>query len=220
MNKADYVPIGKGAGVVTWVVDVADEQKLVGVGCTGELLLEGPLVGAGYFGDTDRTTKSFLNPPPQWLSKGSEGVEGRKNRVNKTGDIVRYLPDGELVFIGRKDSQVKIRGQRVELGEIEYHLGAIMPETRRVVVGVVTPSDSVGATPVVVAFIENMNDSEPQAQSMQAFRMPRSTENHLRRLLPSYMIPSRLVVVHKIPLTATLKTERARLRRAFVRCGF
>jgi acyl carrier protein len=163
-----------------------------------------------------------LNPPPQWLSKGAEGFEGRKNTLYKTGDLVRYSPEGELIFLGRKDSQVKIRGQRVELEEIEYRLRAIMPEVRQVVVEVILQNDSVDTTPVVVAFIERLNDSSLYARSMQALPMPQDAKNYMRRHLLSYMIPTRLVDVRQIPLTATLKTDRARIRtlgRELLSCG-
>ncbi|MGM2704421.1 hypothetical protein ACS2QD_30730, partial [Bacillus cereus group sp. Bce036] len=87
------------------------------MGEIGELVLEGPIVGAGYLGDEGKTAELFIEDP-QWLVEGPPGGVGRHGRLYKTGDLVRYEADGRLSFVGRKDSQVKINGQRVELGEI------------------------------------------------------------------------------------------------------
>lgn len=117
----DATHIGKGVGVVCWVVDPDDHDSLLPPGCIGELLLEGPLVGDGYLNDPDKTAAAFINDPI-WLLRGAPGITGRSSRLYKTGDLVRYNEDGSLTFVGRKDTQVKIRGQRVELGEIEHVL--------------------------------------------------------------------------------------------------
>ncbi|CAG8962038.1 hypothetical protein HYFRA_00005080 [Hymenoscyphus fraxineus] len=120
-SLADATHIGKGAGLVTWVVDPENHNELLPPGCTGELLLEGPLVGHGYLENPDKTAASFIEEPI-WLQQGSPSRPGRHGRLYKTGDLVRYNEDGNLTFVCRKDEQVKIRGQRVELGEIEHVL--------------------------------------------------------------------------------------------------
>lgn len=114
----DAIHLGKGAGLVTWLVDPENYHSLVPLGAVGELLLEGPLVGLGYLHDPERTAASFVNDPV-WLLAGAAGWRGRHGRLYKTGDLVRYRDDGSLIFVGRKDTQIKIRGQRIELGEIE-----------------------------------------------------------------------------------------------------
>jgi len=114
----DTIHLGKGAGLVTWLVDPENHHSLVPLGAVGELLLEGPLVGLGYVRDPERTAISFIENPV-WLLAGAAGQRGRHGRLYKTGDLVRYRDDGSLVFVGRKDTQIKIRGQRIELGEIE-----------------------------------------------------------------------------------------------------
>ncbi|CAI6092442.1 unnamed protein product [Clonostachys chloroleuca] len=103
--------IGKGIGVNTWVVDVVSGRSLVPVGGVGELLLEGPSVGPGYLGDPEKTSEVFIEDPA-WLARGDADRAGRSGRLYKTGDLVRYNQDGSLTFIGRKDAQVKIHGQR------------------------------------------------------------------------------------------------------------
>lgn len=113
--------IGKGAGLITWIVDPDDHERLLPIGCVGELLLEGPLVGHGYLDNIAATTAAFVEDP-KWLLHGVDDIPGRHGRMYKTGDLVRYNEDGSLTYMSRKDAQVKIRGQRVELGEIEHVL--------------------------------------------------------------------------------------------------
>ncbi|KAM0313929.1 hypothetical protein ACHAPQ_011934, partial [Fusarium lateritium] len=113
--------IGTGAGVVTWVVDPQNHNQLLPPGCTGELLLEGPIVGRGYVNDPARTAAHFIQDPV-WLLPGAPGKPGRRGRLYKTGDLVKYDEKGSLTYVCRKDDQVKVRGQRIELGEIEHAL--------------------------------------------------------------------------------------------------
>lgn len=111
--------IGRGLATHLWVVDTKDHDKLAPIGSAGELLLEGPLLARGYLKDESRTASSFIYDPP-W-ARDAVNSSG-KRRMYKTGDLVRYCEDGSLDFLGRKDGQVKIHGQRLELGEIEHHL--------------------------------------------------------------------------------------------------
>jgi non-ribosomal peptide synthase protein (TIGR01720 family) len=113
--------IGTGVGVNTWIVDAASGQSLVPIGSIGELVLEGPLVGPGYLEPSTSTFSAFIEDPV-WLLHGASGRTSRKGRLYRTGDLVVYNEDGSLTFIGRKDAQVKIHGQRVELGDIENHI--------------------------------------------------------------------------------------------------
>ena len=113
--------IGTGLGVNTWIADAASGQSLVPIGSVGELVLEGPLVGPGYLQPATSTFSAFIEDPV-WLLHGASGRTGRKGRLYRTGDLVVYNEDGSLTFIGRKDAQVKIHGQRVELGDIENHI--------------------------------------------------------------------------------------------------
>ena len=117
----DATRIGKGAGAVTWIVNPEDHNDLLPLGCTGELLLEGPIVGQGYLNNPAKTAASFIENPA-WLLRGAPGSPGRCGRLYKTGDLVSYDEYGSLTYLSRKDAQVKIRGQRVELGEIEHVL--------------------------------------------------------------------------------------------------
>ncbi len=199
----DAVNIGFGAGTVTWIASPKDHNHLSPIGTIGELLIEGPLVCAGYHGDEERTAAAFISDPP-WLLDGIDGQSGRHGKLYKTGDLVRYNSDGSLEYIGRADTQVKLRGQRIELGEIEHHLKQkLHPEAHEVFAEVVDPEDG---SPVLIALVV-LSDPSADLRSM----ISRVTDK-LGNLLPSYMIPSAYVPIESVPMTASGKTDRKKLR--------
>ena len=127
-NTFDNNKIGFGLATNLWVLNTtAIGGQLASIGEEGELYLEGPLVGLGYLNDPERTAAAFIEDP-SWLLRGEgEGSHlGRHGRLYKTGDLARYNADGSLTFIGRTDTQVKIRGQRVELSEVEHHVRQLL----------------------------------------------------------------------------------------------
>ncbi|KAI0886322.1 nonribosomal peptide synthase [Annulohypoxylon maeteangense] len=195
--------IGFGLGVRTWIVSVDDTQTLAPVGSVGELWIEGPLVGQGYLNDEAKTAETFVENP-SWLLKGGPGMPGRSGRLYRTGDLVRYnQEDGSLLFAGRKDAQVKIRGQRVELEEIQQQIIKGLPDTvdTQVVADVIKPNGSDSAT--LVVFLK----ATPGIEAVVA-----PLEEKLTAVLPSYMIPSAYIAVDEIPTGQTGKTDRRKLR--------
>ena len=207
--------IGKGAGLVTWVVDQENHDYLLPVGAVGELLLEGPLVSQGYLGDPEKTASKFIYDPV-WLSRGAPGRAGRRGRLYKTGDLVRYNEDGSLTFIGRKDTQVKIHGQRVELGEVEYRVQECILDARQVVAEIIMPQGS-KSSPVLAAFLQLKENrtpeiDEPVASTPAIFHISSDIRAKLAEHLPSYMVPAVFLAVRELPMTATGKTDRRRLR--------
>ncbi|CAG7927732.1 unnamed protein product [Penicillium olsonii] len=204
--------MGKGVGCNTWIVDEAHGDTLVPLGHTGELWLEGPLVGQGYFGDPTKTAASFVEDPA-WLTQGGPGIPGRRGRLYKTGDLVRYNPDGSLVYSARKDTQIKIRGQRVELGDVEYHLKLALPSNiPSVAAEAITPRGSDDA--ILVAFIPvGEAASEDVGRTREVLgSCINGVGGYLTDRLPSYMVPSMYLAVPDIPMSATGKTDRLRLR--------
>ncbi|PYH68480.1 non-ribosomal peptide synthetase, partial [Aspergillus vadensis CBS 113365] len=210
----EAIRIGKGAGVTTWIVHPENHNRLVPLGCTGELLLEGPLVGLGYMNDPGKTGEAFVEDP-EWLLTGSTSHPGRRGRLYKTGDLVQYNEDGSLSFMGRKDNQVKIRGQRVELGDIEYHVSASLPtKAIQVVAEVVVLEDDGEPKPVLVAFIhtdnKDMSAREDTTMSAKPYRM---TEKVMKRISHRLsIVPDVFVSMRKLPLTPTGKIDRKQLR--------
>lgn len=201
-----------------------NHEQLVPVGSVGELLVEGPILARGYLNDAEKTRAAFIKDP-SWLLAGGGGYSGRHGRLYKTGDLVRYDKDGNLVYVGHKDSQVKVRGQRVELGEVEHHLRECMPEVKRVAVEVVLPIGE-EASAMLAAFLQldylpQLNSEESEAMqtdeavkagSMARVMFPASADARLAEQLPSYMVPAVYFDIAELPLTASGKTDRKRLR--------
>jgi non-ribosomal peptide synthetase component F len=117
-------------------VDPEDHDYLVCPGSVGELLVEGPLVGGGYLNNPAKTAEAFVENPKRLVER-SPTHPGRPGRLYKTGDIVERELNGKIRYVTRKDGLVKIRGQRVELSEIEHWVMTCVPETQSVAAGVI-----------------------------------------------------------------------------------
>ncbi|RYP76665.1 hypothetical protein DL770_007204 [Monosporascus sp. CRB-9-2] len=210
------VSIGRGVGAALWIVDPADHNRLVPIGTVGELLVEGPIVGPGYVGEPDKTAAVFISDP-KWLAAGSPRHEGRKGRLYKTGDLVRYDSDGTVVFVGRGDQQVKLRGQRIELAEIEYHMRDRLPPGTRAVAEVIKPKKA-SHEPSLVVFVAEKAGLVPESADLLGTPSPqlqdalRSMSKHLTEQLPIYMVPAAYVPLSIMPLLVSAKTDRKRLR--------
>ncbi|APY87122.1 non-ribosomal peptide synthetase [Streptomyces alfalfae] len=182
------VPIG-GAVRNTRLYVLSDELRPVPVGVPGELYVGGAGVGRGYLDDPVRTAGTFMADP----------FAGAGKRMYRTGDRVVQRPDGQLEFIERRDHQVKIRGRRVELGEIEAVLRALDAVADAAVA--VLP-DASGNSRLVGYLtgdgLTGPDDAEPVRARAAA-------------LLPEYMVPSTWVVLDALPLTANGKLDRKAL---------
>ncbi|THC88162.1 hypothetical protein EYZ11_012394 [Aspergillus tanneri] len=210
--------IGRGLGAVTWVVDPADSGHLVPLGTIGELVIEGPLVGSGYLHDEERTLAAFIVDPP-WLR-----AFGRRGRLYKTGDLVSYNSNGTLTFIGRKDTQVKVNGQRVELGEIEHSMQQQIYMQGNCVVDIVVDLISIntnsGKQSVLVAFLGLERAAQarftasdaPSVQELTSAMWEILEHINLFKVLPRYMVPSIYVPSWRMPLLPSGKINRLKLR--------
>ena len=183
---ATTIPIGRPISNTTaYVLD--SHRNPVPVGIPGELYLGGPGLAQDYLNRPELTREKFV-PDPFGEEKGQ--------RLYKTGDIVKYLPDGNIEFIGRADHQVKIRGFRIEPGEVEAVLGRhANVETAVVVVREDEPGER-----QLVAYIVPRNGS-----------VPNEWRDFLRGKLPAYMIPSAFVELDALPMTASGKIDRLAL---------
>ncbi|KEF54056.1 uncharacterized protein A1O9_09851 [Exophiala aquamarina CBS 119918] len=213
-----YTSIGKAVGGVTWIVDPDDHNLLTPIGGVGELLVEGGIVGVGYLNDPQKTTEVFIENP-EWLLSGSKITPGRRGRLYKTGDLVKYDPDGsgDICFVGRKDRQVKLRGQRVELAEIEHHLLTKLPEGSQVAADVITPG-SKDREPVLVAFVSEDKRKQPPLNfeglpfSSELCRCLEHINPYLAEVLPRYMIPIAYIPLPTMPLLVSCKIDRKRIQ--------
>jgi amino acid adenylation domain-containing protein/non-ribosomal peptide synthase protein (TIGR01720 family) len=208
--------VGLGLASLLWVVIPNDHNQLAPVGCVGELLVEGPLLSRGYLNDPEKTSASFI-ADPAWTDNNGYG---KPRRMYKTGDLVRYNHDGTLEYLGRKDTQVKIHGQRLELGEVEHHVKLNLPGVSQVVVELVaTKSQSENkALAAFICFTEGLHANDEST----ALALPTSAElQHriiglealLTKSIPSHMVPSLFIPLHRIPMNLSGKTDRGRLRR-------
>lgn len=214
-----YITMGTGTGACIWLADPEDHNKLVPVGAAGELLIEGPIVGMGYLNNPTKTSEVFIEDP-EFLTKGSKSFPGRRGKLYKTGDLCRYDPDGygEVIFVGRQDQQVKLRGQRIELAEIEYNMQKHLPADTQLAVEVIKPGGTGEQT--LVAFLVEQKKSGMRHLDGQVFgsfsnkfqAALQGMTKHLFEDLPSYMVPSAYIPLWKMPLLVSCKTDRKRLR--------
>ncbi|KAI5856739.1 non-ribosomal peptide synthase [Durotheca rogersii] len=211
-----HVSIGRGVGGALWIVDPSNHDQLVPIGSVGELLVEGAIVGPGYLNDPEKTDAVFINDP-RFLLAGSPQHAGRKGRLYKTGDLVRYDSDGTIVFVGRGDQQVKLRGQRIELAEIEYNMRDKLPPGTRVAAEVIRPGGPAGE-PTLVAFIAERAGLVSESESLLGSLPPQVLDcladmnNTLSENLPIYMVPAAYIPLKIMPLLVSAKTDRKRLR--------
>jgi len=183
-----YVPIGRPVdNTKLYVLN----QKLmpVPVGVAGELFIGGAGVSMGYLNLNEMTNERFIPDP---FSHDPDA------RIYKTGDLVHYFPDGTLMYLNRVDLQVKIRGYRIELGEIESAISKFTGIKENAVV-VHTDEQS---EKVLVAYCVIDDGTELNETELRRF---------LKEKLPDYMIPSVIVLMEKLPLTANNKVDRKAL---------
>lgn len=209
--------IGSAVGALSWVVDPSDRQRLTPIGAVGELLIEGPIVGGGYVGEPDKTAASFI-PSPGWRSSFAAKPHGH---IYCTGDLVQYVSGGKLRYLGRKDDQAKLHGQRLELSEVEHHIRDVFAADAEAVADLVVPAGS-NSTPILVAFVRTRfcGGSEGQNPDDDLFAVPNPDFREAARLatkeltsrLPSFMVPSALIPLKTVPTTSSGKVDRRKLR--------
>ncbi|HBW33410.1 amino acid adenylation domain-containing protein [Anabaena sp. FACHB-709] len=185
----DSIPIGRPiANTQVYILD--DVLQLVPIGIAGELYIGGDGLARGYLNKPDLTAEKFI--PHPFSDKPN-------SRLYKTGDRVRWLPDGTIEFLGRIDFQVKIRGFRVELGEIE----AILAQHPSVRSAVVLAQEYQPADKRLVAYFTREENCNTVA--------PSELRHFLQQKLPNYMIPSAFISLEKLPLNANGKVDRKAL---------
>ena len=182
------IPIGAALdNVKLYVVDSAGHR--LPVGAAGELWVSGPHVGRGYLNRPEKTAEVFINNP--FATPTSQYA-----RVYRTGDIVRYLPDGNIQFVGRKDSQVKIRGFRIELKEVE----AVIREFPGIKDATIQAFDYENGGKFIAAYI--VSNEQIDIKELNDF---------IGKQKPSYMIPAATMQIDSIPLNQNQKVNKKAL---------
>jgi amino acid adenylation domain-containing protein len=187
-NSAKTLPIGRPIpNARTYVLDA--NLQPVPIGVPGELYIGGAGVARGYINRSDLNREKFI---PDIFSK----VQG--DRLYKTGDLVRYLPDGNLEFLDRTDRQVKIRGFRIELGEIESTLSQ-HPDVQEAVI--LAREEDSGGKRLIAYLVLN------SAFSIGNSALIKNLRSFLREQVPDYMVPASFVCLESMPLTPNGKVD-------------
>jgi acyl-coenzyme A synthetase/AMP-(fatty) acid ligase len=183
--KLKTIPVGRPiANTQIYIFD--QRRNPVPIGIPGELYVGGTSVGRGYLNRPELTQAKFI-PHPFSSHAG--------DRLYRTGDLARYLPDGNIEFLGRIDTQVKIRGIRIELGEVEATLNT-HPQIQQAIV--LVREDPFGDKCLVAYIVGEVRS----ADQLQEF---------LRQMLPAYMLPSAFIGIDSIPLTPNGKIDHKAL---------
>ncbi|MFS0517035.1 amino acid adenylation domain-containing protein [Nostoc sp. UIC 10607] len=173
----------------------------VPVGVPGELYIAGVLLSQGYFNRPELTLEKFIpNPFKRSRGAGEQGSRGETfncDRLYKTGDLARYLSDGNIEYLGRIDNQVKIRGFRIELGEIEAVLSQLDVQASCAIAWEDIPGNK-----RLVAYIVPQEEQKLTVSFVRSF---------LKEKLPEYMVPSAIVILEALPLTPNGKLDRRAL---------
>ena len=184
ISYGNVIPIGKPiSNIQTYVLD--EKMNPSPIGIPGELYLSGAGLTKGYINRPDLTDKAFIENP--------FNIDGK---IYKTGDLVKWTSDGNIIFLGRKDDQVKVRGYRIELAEIE----SILKKRTEV-------SDAV----VIMRESAKTNDMEILAYVTGNNADADGLKDYLRRALPLYMMPHHLMVLPRFPLTVNGKLNKKAL---------
>lgn len=228
----DPANIGVPICASTWVVDPHDSSRLLPIGCIGELVVSGPTVGRGYLDERD-TARVFGRIPGSWerlVRPGREINEPlERERFYRTGDLVRYDTLGNIFFVGRKDDQVKLYGQRIELSEITNLIDEILGDRCCSVVEKIEiskPDPTAGTSESLLVAMFTVPDLEGENKTHNSedeglFHRPSPATTHiindvetkLEAALPLYMIPKIFIPLRFVPVTITGKVDRNRLRR-------
>ncbi|PYI31612.1 putative nonribosomal peptide synthase [Aspergillus indologenus CBS 114.80] len=214
VKAADPSNIGRSQSGHCWVVDPRDISTLQPLGAAGELLISGPLVGRGYLNPPDQ--QAYV-PAPSWAADFGLPVG---ERFYRTGDMAYYnIDDGTLRYLGRKDRQVKLHGQRIELPEIEHH-AQLYQKGLMAAADVVSPPGQVSDAILTLFVVQGAGAVFPSQEGAADLLAPvdersRAFWKEMRRWLlerlPSYMVPTKFVPMHRFPLTATGKLDRRAL---------
>ncbi len=188
-KKLEPISIGKPIpNIALYILD--SELQLVPIGLEGELYIAGPGVSDGYLNNEVLTSEKFIENP--FFTNN----DNEYKKMYKTGDIAKYLPNGDIQFLGRVDEQVKVRGYRIELGEIESILNQHHDVKQAVVIGKQSQF-----TTYLVAYV---TCGEFQPLEIELIE-------YLTRKLPSFMVPSSIIFLTKIPITPNGKLDVKRL---------
>ena len=208
--------IGFGIGARMWVTDAGNPDRLCHVGEVGELLIQGPIVARGYLNDIQKTSAAFI-PPPRWMVEAGMQISPVE-KLYRSGDLCRYNSDGTLNIVGRKDMQIKLHGQRIEMAEVEYNIlrsdsiaNAVVlyprsgPLKERLVAVIALRESSTAKDDTKTIRLIDPSYSSVAAEKISQGRA------YLGQRVPGYMMPSVWLCFDILPLSRNEKTDRVRV---------
>jgi amino acid adenylation domain-containing protein/non-ribosomal peptide synthase protein (TIGR01720 family) len=202
------VPIGRP--IFNTQIYILDQNlQPVPIGVPGELHIGGAGLAKGYLNRPELTQERFIPNPfnnSKFKIQKLTLSEAEGSKLYKTGDLARYLPDGNIEYLGRIDNQVKIRGFRIELGEIE----AALSQHSDVQTSVVIIREDIPGNKRLVAYIVPQQHITPTVSVLRSF---------LKEKLPDYMVPSAIVILKSLPLSSNGKIDRRALPEPEARTG-
>ena len=199
-RKIKDIPIGKPLdNVRLYVVDPQGHR--LPVGAAGELWVCGPQVSRGYLNRPEKTAEVFIENPFVTVNGKPSTVNSDHSRIYRTGDIVRYLPDGNIQFVGRRDGQVKIRGFRIELKEVE----AVIRQFDGIKDVTVQAFDDEGGGKFIAAYI--VSDQQIDIEALNNFILEEK---------PPYMVPAVTMQIDAIPLNQNQKVNKKALPKPVI----
>jgi amino acid adenylation domain-containing protein len=184
-NLKSLLPIGRPIGNTSAYI-LSQSQQLQGIGIIGELYLSGLGLSQGYLNRPELTSEKFLTNPFDTETK-----------MYRTGDLAKWLPDGNLLYLGRNDEQVKVNGHRIELGEIE----AALTSLPTIKLASVIMSKHLSSVPRLVAYLKPTDSSTKNSDVIEA----------LSKIVPSFMIPNIFMWIDDFPLTPNGKIDKKNL---------
>ncbi|GAB1198114.1 hypothetical protein APSETT444_007422 [Aspergillus pseudonomiae] len=189
------IPIGYPFGCCRLYILNPETLEQVPVGVIGEICIGGPQVTRGYQGQPELTSRSFLSDP-----------HAAGQRLYRSGDLGRFCGDGSIEHHGRIDSQIKLRGLRIEVSEIE---SVCLEHVIATACTVIVRDRDEGQG--LIAFIQTRKDHQTSSYSQDWGETESILHHHLESRLPSYMVPSRLIPIESMPLTTSGKVDRRQL---------
>lgn len=209
---SDISNLGRRLGCSLWVVDPRNHHRLFPMYARGELVIGGPTLARGYLHDPVKTDAAFIQPPA-WFTDDS----GTEQRLYKSGDLVYYNLDGSLSIQGRKDTQVKVHGHRIELDDINHNMARIpliehamaqLPrsgplEGRLVAVASLKEDRPLASSPQQILKIISDSGHIPQVATKLG-----QIRSELEKQLPKHMLPTVWVIVQKMPLLSSGKLDK------------
>ena len=203
--------IGKPIGCNGYIVDPDDHNKLAPIGTVGELLVSGPILATGYLNDTARSSSVFITPPT-W-AQTLLGASSLAQTFYKTGDIVRYSHSGEIEYMSRKDLQVKVRGLRIEVEDVEHWIQEDSQVKHALVLPVKTKET--GSPNQLVAVLSLLGSNPARDGDSLSLISVETSQEHIPRIrehvahhLPVYAVPNTWLCVNELPLSSSSKINR------------